>query len=171
MQSSEQELPIPPVVDGHYMETLDPDFREGLLNPFRFGYRCGEEWVKTVNIENVHEAAVRRTMNEQMEEKFDIYDRRFVVDGEDFGQSDFHMDITEPTDFVGDCGSAISDYFKMMQKQYYFFNGFDVSEESKEQIERHGYYYSDGPNLRYRTFDDGWTQAVRDFHKTLILTY
>ena len=171
MPALQQELPIPPVVDDHYIQTLDPDFRDGLLNPFDFGYRSGEEWVQTVNIENIHEAVVRPTVNEQMDKKFDIYYRRFVVGDEDFGDSEFNMDVIEPTYFVGDFDSAISDFFKKMQAQYYFFNGYDELDQSDKQIERHGYEYSDAPNYRFRAFEDGWTKAVRDFYRSLMNAY
>lgn len=142
-------------------------FNKALKAPKRTGFQYGEEWVKTANIKDIHEASVRLTSNEQMEKMFGIYYQKFVVNGEDYGESDFHMEIEEPSNsaFVS---LAISNFFKEMQEQFFFFKG--NPDENDRAVERPYYIFTEVPNYHFRAFEDGWAESVRNYYKSLLLS-
>ncbi len=162
-------LPIPPVVDENYFLSLPVEFITGLLEPYTLGYKKGEDWVKTVNIKNIHEAVFRLTSNEQIEEQFARYYKEVVETGMSCGDIDWGMDVTPPTEWNGDFGLAIANFFQDMEELYYFLKGYADADD--KDICRYDYVFSEVPNYHFRKFEDGWTQAVRDFHKSLLLEY
>lgn len=163
-------LPIPPVIDELFLETLDDDFINGIYSPFAFGVQCGQEWVKTVSIDIILEAATRLTINQQlaifMEEYYD-----FLYQYDTIPDPDNEREILDPT---SNCCSEISNFFKKKQIEYFYFNGnsFDTDMESNAYFDEcDGCFVPDAPNSLFRSFEDGWTLAVRQFLKAELLAY
>jgi len=142
-------------------------FNKALKAPYRTGFQYGEVWVATADIKAIHEASVRLTSNEQMEKMFGIFYQKFVVNGEDYGKSDFHMQVEEPTNpaFVS---PAIANFFKEIQEQFFFFKGYP--DENDTAVERPYYIFTEVPNYHFRSFESGFTEAVRGYYKSLLLS-
>ena len=175
MKEKEKGLPIPPVMDEYYVQSLHEEIREAMLDPFAFGYRCGNEWTQTVHIEYIHEATFRLTVNEQIDKGFKGFFKKVAVKGMAAKDTEWKMPFIRSTEFESASGPAISNFFKEMEDRFYFFKGYDDTDETEknyQQTSSHDYALIAGiPNFRFRAFEDGWTMAVRDCHRALLQNY
>lgn len=157
----------PPVVDANFLKMVSNEFQQGIFDPSEFGKQCGKVWLETADMEIIHEAAVRKTTNEQIERFFDYYQKR-IAEGLD--PLDGNYRIIYPTHEDFDDNKAISDYFKEMQRNHFYYQG-SPDPDDDQVYSGDGYTISEVPNGFFRLFEDGWTEAVRDFYKNSLLDY
>jgi hypothetical protein len=151
---------------------VPPNVLDGLNNPYQFGYAAGEKWVKTASIDAIDAAATRMTTNQQLEMYFDYYHKQ-VEEGKE--GIDGNIFITYPTQrhfgYGKELSREISDYFKNLKFKYFYFNGDADSTTDEEVCSKCGdnFGLTDVPNKEFRLFEDGWTEAVRDYYKIYLL--
>lgn len=164
-EEAEKERPNLQAVDKGHLNSICPELLRGLYDPYEFGKECGEKWVQVVPVDIIHDASVRLTANQQLKEYFRLHNR-FLEFNETFCGDD--IVITNPISEEGDICMEISDYFAEKQLEFFFFQG-PPSFTEEEVTGDDGLFIIDVPNYHFRAFEDGWTQAVREHYKGLLI--
>lgn len=147
-----------------FLGSLDNDFLYGIVAPFDFGFDCGVEWVETASLEAIHIAAIRRTINEQMDDYDILYDNYELSPYSSPASSE--LAITRPTDQGDGCHPEIGQYFQEMLKHYFYLNN------PTKHMAMSGLTYDSTKylNSHFKDFEDGWTKAVRIYYRDLLMS-
>lgn len=126
-----------------------------LKEAYADGYQQGEKWGTTASPGAKEEAATRQTTNEQIKSHLDYY-----ADCEARGLSDDGNNMVLPPYFNGEHHEEIVKFFSDVIAQPSYQGTAEPA--SDKGICHDSYFLSDMPTAEFRSFEDGWTDSVRN---------
>ena len=127
-----------------------------IRDPYSFGMDCGEKWVETASPKAIKDAAKHETAKEVV--------RNFFA-----GDTPYDDEFTAilPLSYSDCWGKELAHYFKAILEKFPEFQGYsDGMTDSELRLGRS--YLSQIPVAAFRLFEEGWTEAVRDYWHELI---